>query len=206
MGHSPDSNYASSLSCLDVFTINRTTCRSNETSPEVLISDPGGGIIHVVRYGSIACRGKDRFGFQHGVEVGARAPQDWRSRVRSLRALSQFSENSLGVLFSPRGFFRDIAFRRGFVNPLIFAVACSLIGAVLAGVFGELARGVAGLEWLASQAGFLSTVLSTFAYSLIGLVISTGVYHLLVMLLARRNSAGLEGTFRVVSYAYAVQV
>jgi hypothetical protein len=50
------------------------------------------------------------------------------------------------VLFSPRYFFRDIAFRRGFLNPLIFAVACTLIGAVLAGMFGELAQGVAGLE------------------------------------------------------------
>jgi hypothetical protein len=38
------------------------------------------------------------------------------------------------------------------------------------------------------------------------LFVITGVYHLLVMLIARRNSAGLEGTFRVVSYAYAVRV
>ena len=43
-------------------------------------------------------------------------------------------------------------------------------------------------------------------YRVIGLFVVTGVYHLLVMLITRRNSAGLEGTFRVVSYAYAVQV
>ena len=48
------------------------------------------------------------------------------------------------VLFSPRGFFRDIAFRRGFLNPLVFAVLCTLIGAVLAGLFCELARGSPG--------------------------------------------------------------
>jgi hypothetical protein len=41
---------------------------------------------------------------------------------------------------------------------------------------------------------------------MVGLVIVTGVYHLFVMLLAGSNSAGLEGTLRVVSYAYAVQV
>jgi hypothetical protein len=110
------------------------------------------------------------------------------------------------VLFSPRGFFCDIAFRRGFLNPLVFAVLCTLIGAVLAGLFGELARGVAGLEWLASQMGFLPTVLVIFASRMVGLFIGTGVYHLLVMLIAGRNSSGLEGTFMVVSYAYAVQV
>ena len=43
-------------------------------------------------------------------------------------------------------------------------------------------------------------------YRAIGLFVVTGVYHLLVMLITRRNSGGLEGTFRVVSYAYAVQV
>lgn len=154
-------------------------------------SHAGGRIGLDFNTGSRSGRGPRRTG-----EAGLDLSEPFRSFLKTLS----------GVLFSPRGFFRDIAFRRGFVNPLIFAVACSLIGAALAGVFGELTRGVAGLEWLASQAGFLPTVLSTFAYSMIGLVISTGVYHLLVMLLARRNSAGLEGTFRVVSYAYAVQV
>ena len=110
------------------------------------------------------------------------------------------------VLFSPRDFFRAIAYRQGFVNPLIFAVACSLVGAVLAGVFGELARGVAGLEWLAPSEGFLSTVFVILFYRVVGLFVITGVYHLLVMLIARRNSAGPGGTFRVVSYAYAMQV
>ena len=104
-------------------------------------------------------------------EAGFDLSDPFRSFLRTLPA----------VLFSPRTFFRDIAFRRGLLNPLIFAVSCILIGAVLAGMFGELAQGVARLEWLASQTGFLPTVFSTFAYRMIGLYIGTGVYHLLVI-------------------------
>jgi len=111
------------------------------------------------------------------------------------------------VLFSPRAYFGDISTRRGFANPLIFAAVCILIGAVLGGVFGVLTRGVPGMQFLATQTGVLPTVISAFASGMIGLAIITGVYHLLVMLLAGTNNAGLEGTFRVVSYAYAsVQV
>jgi len=110
------------------------------------------------------------------------------------------------VLFPPRAFFRDISYRRGFVNPLIFAATCTLIGAIFSGVFGVLTRGVPGMQFLATETGLLFDVIYAFVYGMIGLVIITGVYHLLVLLLARANNAGLEGTFRVVSYAYAVQV
>jgi len=110
------------------------------------------------------------------------------------------------VLFSPRAFFRDISGRRGFANPLIFAATCILIGAVLSGVLGVLTRGVPGMQFLAMQTGVLFNVIYAFISSMVGLVIITGVYHLFVMFLAGANNAGLEGTFRVVSYAYAVQV
>jgi len=104
------------------------------------------------------------------------------------------------VLFSPRAFFRDIRNLRGFANPLIFAATCALIGAVLSGVFGVLTRGVPGMQFLATQTGLLSAVIYAFVSSMVGLVIITGVYHLLVMLLAGANNTGLEGTFRVFSY------
>jgi hypothetical protein len=110
------------------------------------------------------------------------------------------------VLFSPRAFFRDLSNRRGFANPLIFAAICILIGAVLSGVFNALAQGIPGMRLLATQTGLLWTVISGFIYGMVGLVIITGVYHLLVMLLAGPNRAGLEGTFRVVCYSFALQV
>lgn len=110
------------------------------------------------------------------------------------------------VLFSPRTFFHEISNRRGFANPLIFATICALIGAVLRGVFNELAQGVSGLQFLAAQTGMLSVAAWAFIYSMVGLMISTGVYHLLVLLLAGASNVGLEGTFRVTSYALAVQV
>lgn len=69
-----------------------------------------------------------------------------------------------------------------------------------------LMRGVPGGQFLAMQSGLLFNVISIFVSSMVGLLIISGVYHLLVMLLAGGNNAGLEGTFRVVSYAFAVQV
>ena len=62
------------------------------------------------------------------------------------------------------------------------------------------------MQFLATQTGLLPTVISAFVSGMIGLVIITGVYHLFVMLLAGANNAVLEGTFRVVSDTYAVQV
>lgn len=62
------------------------------------------------------------------------------------------------------------------------------------------------MQFLASQTGLLPTAIFAFVYGMIGLVILTGVYHLLVRLLVGAKNAGLEGTFRVVSYAYVVQV
>ncbi len=41
---------------------------------------------------------------------------------------------------------------------------------------------------------------------MVGLVVVAGIYHLLVRLLVGANNAGFEGTFRVVCYAFAVQV
>ncbi len=109
------------------------------------------------------------------------------------------------VLFSPRTFFRGVANLRGFANPLIFAAICGLVGALLSGVFNEFAQGIPGMRLLTTQTGFLFTVISAFVYSMVGLVIITGIYHLFVMLLAGAHN-GLEGTFRVVAYTYAVQV
>ncbi len=62
------------------------------------------------------------------------------------------------------------------------------------------------MRFLATQTGLLPTAISALVTGMIGLMIVTSVYHLLVMLLAGPHRAGLEGTFRVVSYAYAVQV
>jgi hypothetical protein len=110
------------------------------------------------------------------------------------------------VLFSPRTFFRGISHRRGVANPLLFAAICTLIAAVLNGIFNELAQAVSGLRFLATEEGMLTYVASDFIIGMVLLVIITGIYHLFVRLLVGANNAGLEGTFRVVSYGHAVQV
>lgn len=120
--------------------------------------------------------------------------------------LRSFLDTLPRVLFRPRDFFRSISRRRGFANPLIFAAICALFGAVLSGAFNELAQAVPGMQFLATETGLISTVFLSFLWSMVGLMITTGIYHLLVRLLVGANNSGMEATFRVVSYAWAVQV
>ena len=144
--------------------------------------------------------------FNTGTSSGRRSRRPGGGGFDYFDPLRSFLNTLPRVLFSPRAFFREISNRRGFANPLIFAATCILIGAVLSGVFGVLTRGVPGMQFLATQTGLLPTVIYAFVAGMVGLVIITGVYHLFVMLLAGANNTGLEGTFRVVSYAYAVQL
>lgn len=120
--------------------------------------------------------------------------------------VSSFVDTLKRVLFSPKEFFRDMPPRGSSLNPLIFAIVCALIGALVGGAFNQLARAVPGMQSLAVETGFLLTVVLAFFWTMAGLALSTGVYHLFVRLIAGRSNGGLEATFRVLSYALAVQV
>jgi Yip1-like protein len=100
------------------------------------------------------------------------------------------------VLFSPRTFFRGISQRRGVANPLIFAAICTLIGAVLSGVFNELAQAVPSMQLLATESGLLSTATFAVIFIMAWLLINTDVYHLLARLLVVADNARLKGTFQ----------
>ena len=110
------------------------------------------------------------------------------------------------VVFSPKDFWRGLPPQGGFLNPLIFAMTCTLISALVGGAFNEIARVVPGMQALAANMGFLTIVVLAFVWTMAGLALSTGIYHLLVRLIVGRNNGGLQATFRVLSYALAVQI
>ncbi len=85
-------------------------------------------------------------------------------------------------------------------------MTCALLGALVGGAFNEAARIVPGMQALAAETGFLAIVVLAFVWTMVGLALSTGVYHLLVRLIVGRRNGGLEATFRVLSYALAVQI
>lgn len=108
----------------------------------------------------------------------------------------------------PVGFFRNIARRGDFVNPLIFALVCAVISAAIGGFLGILYAIVGigdGGVWGAIGA-FVTSMFFTPIISTIALFIGAGILHLLVALIIKPANTGFEATFRVVSYANVAQL
>lgn len=98
------------------------------------------------------------------------------------------------------------------MNPAIFALICALISALLSGILSLVfspffaAPGDTGEALVGGLVGFIVTLILSPIYTAIALLIGAGVYHLLVLLLARPTNAGFEATFRVVCYVAAIQL
>ena len=127
-----------------------------------------------------------------------------------------FVRATRGALTRPTGFFRGMTRSGDFVNPILYALICYEIYAVLAGIIGLLFGGLASLgsgtagEQAAGAAtsagGFIaSVVLAPFLAALI-LFVMAGIKHLLVMLIVGASNAGFEATLRVQSYTFATRV
>jgi hypothetical protein len=101
-----------------------------------------------------------------------------------------------GVVTAPVGFFRGIRHQGDFVNPLIFAIICYEVSAILGGLLSLV--GVAGSRGFGA---FLIGIILAPIGAAIGLFIGAGILHLLVMLIVGSRNAGYEGTFRVGAYS-----
>src|SRR5215204_2197314 len=99
-----------------------------------------------------------------------------------------------GVVTAPVGFFRGIRREGDFVNPLIFAIICYEVSAILGGIIA-LAFGSRGFG------AFLANIIFAPIGTAIALFIGAGILHLLVMLIVGSRNAGYEGTFRVGAYS-----
>jgi len=103
-----------------------------------------------------------------------------------------------GVVTAPVGFFRSIRRQGDFVNPLIFAIICYEVSAILGGLLGLVGVGMGDAQGFGS---FLIGIILAPIGAAIGLFIGAGILHLLVMLIVGSRNAGYEGTFRVGAYS-----
>jgi hypothetical protein len=99
-----------------------------------------------------------------------------------------------GVVLQPVSFFRGILRQGDFVNPLIFAIICYEVSAILGGLLQLVGRNI-------GFGGFISSIILAPIIAAIGLFIGAGIIHLLVMLIIGSRNAGFEGTFRVLAYS-----
>lgn len=126
---------------------------------------------------------------------------DYRDPVQS------FIRTVRGVLTQPGPFFGSIRRQGDFVNPLIFALICSLFLGILGGFLNMLNSIVAGTASAGGAiASYIASIIFTPVLVAVFLFIGAGIYHLLVLLLARPSNAGYEATFRVACYASAIFV
>jgi hypothetical protein len=103
-----------------------------------------------------------------------------------------------GVVTAPVGFFRGIRRQGDFVNPLIFAIICYEVSAILGGLLGLVGVGMGDAQGFGS---FLIGIILAPIGAAIVLFIGAGILHLLVMLIVGSRNAGYEGTFRVGAYS-----
>jgi len=118
----------------------------------------------------------------------------------------------VAVVTQPVPFFRGIARQGNFVNPLVFALICTLISALLSGILGLIfapllaSPGDTGEAFAGGIGGLIGGVILSPILTAIGLVIAAGIFHLLVLIFVRPSNMGFEATFRVASYIQVTQL
>jgi len=135
--------------------------------------------------------GGDSGGAPPRVSGGASGGEfDYRDPVQS------FINAVRGVVTAPAGFFRGIRREGDFVNPLLFAIICYEVSAILGGLLGLV--GVGGGRGFGA---FLVSIILAPIGAAVGLFIGAGILHLLVMLIVGSRNSGFEGTLRVSAYS-----
>ncbi|HKC13692.1 MAG TPA: YIP1 family protein [Vicinamibacteria bacterium] len=141
-------------------------------------------------------------------------PWERRAQIGFVNALI---DTTRGVLTGPTAFFRSMPVMGGIGAPLGYGVIVGYIGLVAQALYQAIFRSVLGSglgslagrpEWerlattLQSGLGLVIQVILGPAILTVGLFLSAGIVHLMLMLLggARRN---FEATFRVACYAEA---
>jgi hypothetical protein len=109
--------------------------------------------------------------------------------------VNSFINTVRAVVLDPAGFFRGIARRGDFINPLVFALICYEIFAILSGLLA-----LVGIYGNQGVGGFIISLILTPIFAAVGLFIGAGILHLFVLLFVRPSNAGFEATFRVSSY------
>ncbi len=125
-----------------------------------------------------------------GTSASAGGEFDYRDPIQS------FINTVRNVVTAPVGFFRGIIGHGDLVNPLIFAIICYEVAAILGGLLALV--GISGQRGFGS---FLGSLILAPIFATIGLFIGAGILHLLVRLIVGSRNAGFAGTFRVSAYS-----
>jgi hypothetical protein len=121
--------------------------------------------------------------------------------------VESFADVVRRVVLQPVSFFAGLPRRGSLLNPLVFALICTEIAAIvggilsLAGVGGAFVTGY-GFQVPENQGlgEFIGSVVFAPIGSAIGVFVVAGIAHLLVRLVVGATNAGFGATFRVAAY------
>jgi hypothetical protein len=100
------------------------------------------------------------------------------------------------VVLRPVDFFRGILRQGDLINPLIFAIICYEVSAILGGLLS-----LVGFSGSRGFGAFIISIILAPIFAAIGLFIGAGILYLLVMVIVGSRNSGFEATFRVVAYS-----
>ena len=121
--------------------------------------------------------------------------------------LESFGDVVRRVVLQPVGFFAGLPRRGSLLNPLVFALICTEIAAIVGGILSLAGVGGAFVTGYGFQAPenqglgeFIGSVVFAPIGGAIGVFVVAGIAHLLVRLVVGANNAGFGATFRVAAY------
>jgi hypothetical protein len=121
--------------------------------------------------------------------------------------VESFADVVRRVVLQPVAFFAGLPRRGSFLNPLIFALICTEVSAILGGILRLAGVGegfVAGYGFQVPEnqdiGEFIGSVILAPIGGVIGVFVVAGIGHLLVRLVVGATNSGFGATFRVASY------
>ena len=121
--------------------------------------------------------------------------------------VESFADVVRRVVLQPVGFFAGLPRRGSLLNPLVFALICTEIAAIVGGILSLAGIGGAFVTGYGFQVPenqglgeFIGSVVFAPVGSAIGVFVVAGIAHLLVRLVVGANNAGFGATFRVAAY------
>jgi hypothetical protein len=122
--------------------------------------------------------------------------------------VDSFVDVARRVVLQPVSFFARLPRQGSLLNPLIFALICTEVSAILGGVLRLLGAGgafVAGYGFQIPEnqglGAFIGSVIFAPIGGAIGVFVIAGIAHVLVMVVVGARNSGFGSTFRVACYA-----
>ena len=121
--------------------------------------------------------------------------------------VESFADVVRRIVLQPVGFFAGLPQRGSLLNPLVFALICTEIAAILGGILSLAGAGGAFVTGYGFQVPenqgfgeFIGSVIFAPIGGTIGVFVVAGIAHLLLRLVVGATNAGFGATFRVAAY------